>query len=99
MISLLLSARFGACTAGVRPFPLAMQHIYSFVSHVASFLLSAMQHVYSFVSHVTSLLLSPTLRACTVAFSAGHAAFLFICLPGDLFTSPNGLLLGVLNAF
>ena len=32
-------------------------------------------------------------------FSAGHAAFLFICLPGDFFTSPNRLLLGVLNAF
>ena len=28
MISLLLSPRFGACTAGVRPFPLAMQHFY-----------------------------------------------------------------------
>ena len=32
---------FGACTAGVRPFPLAMQHFYSFVSHVISVLLSA----------------------------------------------------------
>ena len=30
--SLLLSPRFGACTAGVRPFPLAIQHFYSFVS-------------------------------------------------------------------
>ena len=37
---LLLSPRFGACTAGVRPFPLAMQHFDSFVSHVISFLLS-----------------------------------------------------------
>ena len=34
VISLLLSPRFGACTAGVPPFPLAMQHFYSFVSHV-----------------------------------------------------------------
>ena len=38
VISLLLSPRFGACTAGVRPFPLAMQHFYSFVSHVVSVL-------------------------------------------------------------
>ena len=53
-VSLLLSPRFGACTAGVHPFPLAMQHFYSFVS----------------------------------------ATFLFICLPGDFFTSPNRLLLG-----
>ena len=27
----LLSSKFGACTAGVRPFPLATQHFYSFV--------------------------------------------------------------------
>ena len=40
VISLRLSPRFGACTAGVRPFPLATQHFYSFVSHVISFLLS-----------------------------------------------------------
>ena len=38
--SLLLSPRFGACTAGVRPFPLAMQHFYSFLSHAISLLLS-----------------------------------------------------------
>ena len=43
-------------TGGVRPFPLAMQHFYSFVSQVC--------HVWS------------------PPFSAGHAAFLFICLPG-----------------
>ena len=36
VISLLLSPSFGACAAGVRPFPLAMQHFYSFVSHVVS---------------------------------------------------------------
>ena len=36
VISLLLSPRFGACTAGVRPFPLAMQHFFSFVSQVIS---------------------------------------------------------------
>ena len=84
MISLLLSPRFDACTAGVRPFPLAMQHFYSFVSHVISSLLSlrfgaciagvrpfplAMQHFYSFVSRVI------------------------------FFAFPNRSLLGVLNAF
>ena len=64
-------------TVGVRPFPLAMQHFYSFVSRsvtagVCPFPLG-MQHVYSFVSGGLSLVLPP--------FSAGHAAFLFICLP------------------
>ena len=54
VISLLLSLRFAACTAGVRPFPLAMQHFYSFVSQVC--------------------------RCWCPPFSAGHAAFLFICL-------------------
>ena len=39
VISLLLSLRFAACTAGVRPYPLAMQHFYSFVSHVVCLLL------------------------------------------------------------
>ena len=92
VISLLLSPRFVACTAGVRPLPLAMQHFYSFVSQVISLLLSprfvactagvrpfllAMQHYYSFVSHAV-LLVS--------ALFAGHAAFLFICLPCDFFT-------------
>ena len=38
VISLLSSPRFGACTAGVHPFPLAMQHFYSFVSQVISLL-------------------------------------------------------------
>ena len=62
-----------------RPFPLAMQHFYSFVSHrsvagcVRPFPL-AMEHVYSFVSQVCHCWCPP--------FSAGHATFLFICLPG-----------------
>ena len=34
-VSILLP-RFRACTAGVRPFPLAMQHVNSFVSKVIS---------------------------------------------------------------
>ena len=40
-ISIHLSPRFGACTAGVRPFPLAMQHFLTFVSQVISLLLSS----------------------------------------------------------
>ena len=46
-------------TCGVRPFPLAMQHFYSFVSQVC--------HCWC-----------PPFSA---GFSAGHVAFLFICLP------------------
>ena len=67
-ISIHLSPR--SVTAGVRPFPLAMQHVYSI-------------HVVSQVCHWWSPL-----------FSAGHVAFLFICLPGlsllvsALFRSP-----------
>ena len=66
--------------AGVRPFPLAMQHFNSFVFKVISLLLSprfsaciagvrpfplAMQHFYSFVSHVVCLLLFSRFGACT----------------------------------
>ena len=61
----LSSPRFRACTAGVRPFPLAMQHFFAFVSHVICALVFARlgactagvrpfplatQHFYSFVS-------------------------------------------------
>ena len=53
-ISIHLSPR--SVTGGVRPFPLAMQHFYSFVSQVCHW--------------------------WCPPFSAGHAAFLFICLPG-----------------
>ena len=53
-ISIHLSPR--SVTAGVRPFPLAMQHFYSCVSQVCHW--------------------------WCPPFSAGHAAFLFICLPG-----------------
>ena len=48
-------------TGGVRPFPLAMQHFYSFVSQVC--------------------------YCWCPPFSAGHATFLFICLPGLSFVS------------
>ena len=77
-VSIHLSPR--SVTAGGRPFPLAMQHVYSFVSYVISLLLSprfgactagvrpfplAMQHFYSLVSHVISFLLCPRFGACT----------------------------------
>ena len=59
-LSLLVSTLFRwsprFVTAGVRPFPLAMQHVYSSVSQVC--------------------------HCWCPPFSAGHAAFLFICLPG-----------------
>ena len=53
-ISIHLSPR--SVTVGVRPFPLAMQHFYSFVFRVC--------------------------HCWCPPFSAGHAVFLFICLPG-----------------
>ena len=53
-ISIHLSPR--SVTGVVRPFPLAMQHFYSFVSQVC--------------------------HCWCPPFSAGHATFLFICLPG-----------------
>ena len=82
-LSLLVSAL--SVTAGVRPFPLAMQQFNSFVFKVISLLLSprfgactagvrpfplAMQNFYSFVPQVCHWWCPP--------FSAGHAAFLFI---------------------
>ena len=77
-ISIDLSPR--SVTAGVRPFPLATQHFFhlsprSVAAGVRPFPL-AMQHVYSFVSQVCHWWCPP--------FSASHAAFLFICLPGVL---------------
>ena len=60
-ISIHLSPR--SVTAGVRPFSLAMRHLYSFLSQVCHW--------------------------WCPPFSAGHAAFLFICLPGlSLLVSP-----------
>ena len=90
-LSLLMSALFGkqcsipihlsprSVTACVRPS--AMQHFYSLVSRsvivgARPFPL-AMQHFYSFVFQVCHCWRPP--------FSAGHAAFLFICLPCDFF--------------
>ena len=97
-ISIHLSRR--SVTAGVRrPFPLAMQHVYSFVSQVCHWwclhgqrnradaasdrpgrqmnrnaTCPAEQGGHSFVSQVCHWWCPPC--------SAGHVAFLFICLPG-----------------
>ena len=57
--------------AGVRPFPLAMQHFNSFVFKVISLLLSP-----RFGACIAGVR----------PFSAGHAALLFICFPCGLFT-------------
>ena len=75
-ISIHLSPR--SVTAGVRPFPPAMQALL-FISlpglslSVSAPFSLAMQHFYSFVSQVCHCWCPP--------FSAGQAAFLFICFP------------------
>ena len=74
VIFLFLSPRFGAWTAGLRPFPLAKQHFYPFVSHVIPC------DLFTFVSQVRCL------HCWRLPFSAGQAAFLFICLPRDFLT-------------
>ena len=65
-------------TCGVRPFPLAMQHFYSFVSQVCHCWCPPFSAGFS-AGHVAglSLVLPP--------FSAGHVACLFTCLPCDFF--------------
>ena len=105
-ISIHLSPR--SVIGGVRPFPLAMQHFYSFVSQVCHCWSAifrwrcnisihhlsprsvtcgptcgvrpfplAMQHFYSFVCQVCHCWCPPF----SAGFSAGHVAFLFMCLP------------------
>ena len=78
VISLLLSPRFGACTAGVRPFLLGMQHFYAFVPYVILYF--CLHDFCTYVSQVRCL------HCWGPPFSAGHAAFLFICLPCDFLT-------------
>ena len=110
-MSLLLSPRFGACTAGVRPFPLAMQHFYSFVSQVISLLLSprfnactagvrpfplARLHFYSSVSQVISLLLFPRFGACTAGVRPFPLAMQYAAF---LFICLQGLPLVVFSLF
>ena len=96
VISLLLSPRFGACTAGVRPFLLTIQHFHSFVPHVTSLLwclycwcppFSAGHAAFLFICPPCDFFtLVPVLLCWCPPFSAGHAAFLFICPPCDFFT-------------
>ena len=77
-------------TGGVRPFPLAMQHVYSSPRSITAGVRPcplAMQHFYLCVSPPfaagISILSSP--RSVTgVSLSIGHEIFLFICLPGPL---------------
>ena len=87
-LSLAVSALFRRCnisihlfprfvTASVRPFPLTMQHVYSSPRSVTAGVRPcplAMQHFYSCVSQACHWSSPP--------LSAGHVAFLFICLPG-----------------
>ena len=87
-ISIRLSPR--SVTGGVRPFPLAMQHVYSSPRSITAGVRPcplAMQHFYLCVSPPfsagISILSSP--RSVTgVSLSIGHEVFLFICLPGPL---------------
>ena len=100
-----LPGDFSTFVSQVRPFPLAMQHFYSFLCQVISLLLFprfgactagvrpfplAMQHFYSFVSQVCHCWCPP--------FSAGHVAFLFMCLPSlsiSVHVSPRYVTAGV----
>ena len=95
-ISILLFPR--SVTAGVRPFPLAMQDFYSFVSQVCHWWcppLAAGHVAFLFICLPRLSLVSALFRwPCTISirlspgrcwcppFSVGHVAFLFICLPG-----------------
>ena len=78
-ISINLSPR--SVIAGVRPVPLAMN---SFVSQVClSLLVSALFRWPCSISiHLSPRSVTAGVRPFPLAFSAGHVAFLFICLPG-----------------
>ena len=70
-------------TCGVRPFPLAMQHFYSFVSQVCHCWCPPFSAGFS-AGHAAFLFICfPGLSLVLPPFSAGHVAFLFICLPCD----------------
>ena len=75
-IAIHLSPR--SVTGGVHPFPLAMQHCYSFVSQVCHWWCPP----YSAGDAILLFICLPGLSLVVSAFSAGHVAFLFICLPG-----------------
>ena len=96
-ISILLSPR--SVTAGVRPFPLAMQHFYSFVSQVCHWWcppFSARQCSILFICFPgLSLLVSALFRwPCSISIHLSprlvtggvrpFLLFLFICLPGHV---------------
>ena len=72
-------------TCGVRPFPLARQHFYSFVSQVCHCWCPPFSAGFS-AGHVAfRFICFPGLSLVLPPFSAGHVAFLFICLPCDFF--------------
>ena len=73
-ISIHLSPR--SVTAGVRPFPLAMQHFYSFVSQVCHWWCPPFS-----AGHAACLFISQFYHCWCPPLPVGHAAFLFMCLP------------------
>ena len=75
-VSIHLSPR--SVTAGVRPFPLAMQHVYSFVPQVCCHC----QCPPFSAGHAAFLFISQVCHCWCPPLSVGHAAFLFMCLPG-----------------
>ena len=99
-ISIHLSPR--SLAAGVRPFPLATQHFYSFPNQCtfrgSQFFLktcppfSAGHAAFQFICIKSGFFTFVSQVRCALPVStlipesAGHAAFLFICLPYDLFT-------------
>ena len=71
-ISIHLSPR--SVTAGVRPFPLAMQHFYLFVSQVCHWWCPPFS-----AGHAARLFISQVCHCWCPPLSVGHAAFLFMC--------------------
>ena len=71
-ISIHLSPR--SVTAGVRPFPLAMQHFYLFVSQVCHWWCPPFS-----AGHAACLFISQVCHCWCPPLSVGHAAFLFMC--------------------
>ena len=76
--SISIHLSFRSVTGGVRPYPLAMKHFYSFVSQVRYCCCPPFS-----VGHVAFLFIClPGLSLLVSALFVGHAAFLFISLPG-----------------
>ena len=74
-ISIHLSPRSVIC--GLRPFALAMQHFYSFVSQVCHWWCPPFS-----AGHVAFLFICLPGLSLLVSFFVGHVAFLFTCPPG-----------------